>query len=84
MPKFGSKLMQEPRTERTELSVRVQSGSVHDYWAVGSVLGSTISKNLRTEISTDIFLVILGAQLTIKYVKYFTTSLQNQCLKVFD
>jgi len=48
MPKFSSELMQEPRTERTELSVQVQSGSVHDYWAVGSVLGSTISKLLRT------------------------------------
>ena len=91
MPKFGSELMQEPRTERTELSVQVQSSSVHDYWAVGLVLGSTISKLLRTgfepvrtELSTDIFFVILGAQLTIKYVKYFTTSVQNRSLKVID
>jgi len=55
--------MQEPRTERTELSAQVQSGSVHGYWAVGSVLGSTISKILRTgfepvrtELSADFFL----------------------------
>jgi len=91
MPKFSYELMQEPRTERTELSVQVQSGSVHDYWAVGSVLGSTISKLLRTgfepvrtKLSTDIFFVILEAQLTIKYVKYFMTSLQNRSLKVID
>ena len=70
MPKFGSELMQEPRTERTELSVQVQSGSVHGYWAVGLVLGSTISKILRTgfkpvqtELSADIFFVILCVEL---------------------
>jgi len=62
--------MQEPRTGRTELSVQVQSGSVHGYWAVGSVLGSTISKILRTgfkpvqtELSADIFFVILCVEL---------------------
>jgi len=48
MPKFGFKLMQELRTERTKLSVQVQSSSVHGYWAVGSVLSSTISKLLKT------------------------------------
>jgi len=89
--KVWFRTMQEPRTKRTELSVQVQSGSVHDYWAVSSVLGSTISKPLRTrfepvrtELSTDIFFVILGTQLTIKYVKYFMTSVQNRSLKVID
>jgi len=59
--------MQESRTERTKLLVQVQSGSVHGYWAVGLVLGSTISKILRTgfklvqtKLSADIFFVILG------------------------
>jgi len=48
MPKFGSKLMQEPRTERTKPLVQVQFSLVHGFWAVGSVLGSMIFKNLRT------------------------------------
>ena len=62
--------MQEPRTERTELSVQVQSGSVHGYWAVSSVLSSTISKILRTgfkpvqtKLSADIVFVILCVEL---------------------
>ena len=62
MPKFGSELMQEPRTERTEPSVQVQFSSVHGFWAVGSVLGSMIFKILRTgfepvrtELSIHIF-----------------------------
>jgi len=62
MPKFSSELMQEPRTERTEPSVQVQFSSVHGFWAVGSVLGSMIFKNLRTgfkpvrtELSVHIF-----------------------------
>jgi len=40
MPKFGSELVEEPRTERTEPSVQVRSA--HRSWAVGSVLGSMI------------------------------------------
>ncbi|KAF8815005.1 hypothetical protein BYT27DRAFT_7238561 [Phlegmacium glaucopus] len=40
MPKFGSELAQEPRTERTEPSVQVQFSSVQGFWAVCSVLGS--------------------------------------------
>ncbi|KAF8805904.1 hypothetical protein BYT27DRAFT_7191815 [Phlegmacium glaucopus] len=48
MPKFGSEPTQEPRTERTEPSVQVQFSSVQGFWAVGSVLGSHISKILRT------------------------------------
>ncbi|KAF8814768.1 hypothetical protein BYT27DRAFT_7205733 [Phlegmacium glaucopus] len=48
MPKFSSKPMQEPRTERTEPSVWVQFSSVQGFWAVGSVLGSHISNILRT------------------------------------
>ena len=41
MPKFGSELMQELRTERTEPSVQVQFSLVHRFWAVSSVLGSS-------------------------------------------
>ncbi|KAF8806138.1 hypothetical protein BYT27DRAFT_6641085 [Phlegmacium glaucopus] len=48
MPKFGSEPTQEPRTERTEPSVQVQFSSVQDFWTVGPVLGSHISKILRT------------------------------------
>ncbi|KAF8816732.1 hypothetical protein BYT27DRAFT_7181163 [Phlegmacium glaucopus] len=62
MPKFSSELMQEPRTERTELLVQVQFSSVQGFWAVGLVLGSHISKILRTgfklvqtELSVNIF-----------------------------
>jgi len=62
MPKFGSELMQEPRTKRTEPSVQVQFSSVHGFWAVGSVLGSMSFKILRTgfepvrtELSVHIF-----------------------------
>ena len=62
MPKFGSELMQEPRTERTEPSVQVQFSSVHGFWAVSSVLRSMIFKILRTgfelvqtELSVHIF-----------------------------
>jgi len=62
MPKFGSELMQEPRTERTEPSVQVQFSSVQGFWGVGSVLGSMILKILRTgfepvrtELSVHIF-----------------------------
>jgi len=62
MPKSSSELMQEQRTKRTKPLVQVQFSSVHRYWAVGSVLGSMIFKNLRTgfkpvrtELSVHIF-----------------------------
>jgi len=42
MPKFGSKLMQELRTKRTEPSVQVQFILVHVFWAVSLVLNSMI------------------------------------------
>jgi len=42
MPKFGSELMQELRTERTEPSVQVQFSLVHRFWGVSLVLSSMI------------------------------------------
>ncbi|KAF8799647.1 hypothetical protein BYT27DRAFT_7201257, partial [Phlegmacium glaucopus] len=48
MPKFSSELTQELRTERTKRLVQVQFSSVQGFWAVGLVLGSHISKFLRT------------------------------------
>jgi len=65
MPKFGSKLMQELRTKRTELSVQVQFSSVHRFWAVSSVLGSMIFKILRTGFELN-FLYIFFSNFSVK------------------
>jgi hypothetical protein len=48
MPKFGSELMQELRTNRTKPSVQVQFSLVLTFLAVSLVPGSNIIEILRT------------------------------------